>query len=220
MPELINSDTLDLPQTESLSRLKTIFISGSAVNYANKNRYDARGFIHLLSKKLISEGFNIVNGSGTGIGSAVSNGGLEAIAENPNERSEDQLIMRPFPLFETGNKKLDEIWEDHRKKMISKAGIALFVFGNVYDEAQNVIPAQGVKREFEIALELGLLPIPIASTGYIAYQIFEEIIVAPEKYYKGNEWIIPLVTNLASDSHSNEFMIKIILEIIRRVNYV
>ncbi|NLV95633.1 MAG: hypothetical protein GX031_13955, partial [Candidatus Riflebacteria bacterium] len=118
-----------LKEIERRFRKKTIFISGSAEEYGAWNRNEAQSFIHSLSKNIVSAGFRIINGFGWGVGSAVINGALEAVYERPDRYSEDQLIMRPFPQFETGEKKLPALWEEYRQRMISLAGIAVFIFG-------------------------------------------------------------------------------------------
>ncbi|MDP2161788.1 MAG: SIR2 family protein [Flavobacterium sp.] len=207
-----------LVEIERRFRKKTVFISGSAEVYGVWNRNEAQSFIHSLSKSIVSSGFRIINGFGWGVGSAVINGALEAVYEKPERYSEDQLIMRPFPQFETGEKKLPDLWEEYRQRMISLAGIAVFIFGNKNDGKGNVISANGVKREFEIAILQGLIPIPIAATGYITQEIFDEIFKAPEKYYDGMEWIIPIIKELASDKLSVEEIIQKVITIIKTVN--
>lgn len=207
-----------LKEIERRYRKKTVFISGSAEEYGAWNRNEAQSFIHLLSRNIVSAGFRIVNGFGWGVGSAVINGALEAVYERPDRYSEDQLIMRPFPQFETGEKKLPDLWEEYRQRMISLAGIAVFIFGNKNDGKGNIISANGVKREFEIAISQGLIPIPIAATGYITQDIFDEILKAPEKYYDGMEWIIPFIKELASDKLLAEEMIKKVITIIQTIN--
>jgi len=207
-----------LKEIERRYRKKTVFISGSAEEYGAWNRNEAQSFIHSLIKNIVSAGFRIVNGFGWGIGSAVINGALEAVYERPDRYSEDQLIMRPFPQFETGEKKLPVLWEEYRQRMISLAGIAVFIFGNKKDGKGNIISANGVKREFEIAISQGLIPIPIAVTGYIAQDIFDEIIKAPEKYYDGMEWIIPIIKELASDKLSADVITKKVITILQTIN--
>ncbi|MCG2462386.1 SIR2 family protein [Flavobacteriaceae bacterium F89] len=207
-----------LVEIERRFRKKTVFISGSAEEYGAWNRNEAQSFIHSLSKSIVSSGFRIVNGFGWGVGSAVINGALEAVYERPERYSEDQLIMRPFPQFETGEKKLPDLWEEYRQRMISLAGIAVFIFGNKNDGKGNIISANGVKREFEIAISQGLIPIPIAATGYIAQEIFDEIFKAPEKYYDRMEWTIPIIKELASEKLSVEEIIQKVIAIIQTIN--
>lgn len=207
-----------LKEIENRFRKKTVFISGSAEEYGNWDRNQGQSFIHSLSKKIVSSNYRIVNGFGWGIGSAVINGSLEAIYERPDKYSEDQLIVKPFPQYETGGKKLPVLWEEYRQRMISLAGIAIFIFGNKNDEEGKVIPANGVKREFEIAIQQGLIPIPIAATGYITHDIFEEIFKTPEKYYVGAEWIIPLIEELTSDKLTADEIVQKVLIIIHAIN--
>lgn len=207
-----------LKEIERRYRKKTVFISGSAEEYGAWNRNEAQSFIHSLSRNIVSAGFRIVNGFGWGVGSAVINGALEAVYERPDRYSEDQLIMRPFPQFETGEKKLPDLWEEYRQRMISLAGIAVFIFGNKNDGKGNIISANGVKREFEIAISQGLIPIPIAATGYITRDLFDEVLKAPEQYYNGMEWIIPIIKKLASDNLSAEEIIKNVITIIQTIN--
>jgi hypothetical protein len=86
------------------------------------------------------------------------------------------------------------------------------------DGKGNVISANGVKREFEIAISQGLIPIPIAATGYITQEVFDEIFKAPEKYYVGMEWAIPIIKELASDKLSADEIIQKVITIIQTIN--
>ena len=79
--------------------------------------------------------------------------------------------------------------------MISLAGVAIFVFGNKTD-ADGVVDAKGVRREFEIAIQHGLTPIPVAATGYMAKQLWDEVVADPAKFYPGMDWIVPLIKGL------------------------
>lgn len=166
--------TIILEEIEKRYNSHSVFISGSAIEYGDFTPLEAQQFIHLLSKKLVERKLNVVNGFGLGVGSAVINGALDAIYSNPKKYNEEQLVLKPFPQFKTGEKELGVLWEEYRQKMISRAGIILFVFGNK-DEGEGIVNAGGVKREFDIAMEKGLIPIPIHYTGYMSKQIFEEI---------------------------------------------
>jgi hypothetical protein len=86
-----------IQEIEKRFRKKTVFISGSADEYGSWDRIKAQSFIHSLSKSLVISNYRVVNGFGWGVGSAVINGALEAVYENPNKYSEDQLIVKPFP---------------------------------------------------------------------------------------------------------------------------
>lgn len=199
-----------LEEIERRFRKKTIFISGSAEEYGPWGRQVAQLFVHALSKRIIASNLRIVNGFGWGVGSAVINGALEAVYENPRKFSEDQLVIKPFPQFETNGKKLPELWEEYRQRMISLAGVAIFLFGNKLDDARNIVLATGVMREFEIALQHGLIPIPIFATGYMAAEIFAEIEKDPKKYYGDNVTIFEAVKELSAISSPDDIEKKVI----------
>jgi len=207
-----------LKEIEIRFRKKTIFISGSAEEYGHWDRNQAQSFIHSLSKNIVSSNFRVVNGFGWGVGSAVINGALEAIYEKPDKYSEDQLIIRPFPQFETGTKKLPILWSEYRQRMISLAGIAIFIFGNKNDGNGNIILANGVMSEFEIAIQNGLIPIPIGATGYISSDILNKVLSDAKNIYNGNEWIIPIIKELADPSSQSEHIIKKVISIIHNIN--
>lgn len=209
-----DSIPLILLEIERRFRKKTVFISGSAEEYEPWGRQNAQTFIHVLSKQIISSNFRVVNGFGWGVGSAVINGALEAIYENPRKFSEDQLIIKPFPQFETNKKKLPELWEEYRQRMIALAGVAIFLYGNKLDDNGEITPANGVMREFEIAVQHGLIPIPIGATGYATMKIFEEIEKTPKRFYGDNDEIFPLVKEIANVELDPSQVVKKIMHIL------
>lgn len=213
-----NDITNILKEIERRYRKKTVFISGSAEEYGAWDRNKAQSFIHQLSKKIVGSGFTIINGFGWGVGSAVINGALEMIYERPDKHSEDQLIMRPFPQFETGTKKLPELWDEYRYKMISLAGIGIFIFGNKNDKDGNLVDANGVKREFDIVVEKGLIPIPIGATGYVSKIITEDVLKDSDMYYPNHKDIIPVIKELADERLEPDSIIEKIIKIIQTIN--
>lgn len=207
-----------LKEIERRFRKRTIFISGSAEEYGEYSRNEAQTLIHNLSKEIISSGFRIVNGFGWGVGSAVINGALEAIYNRPDKYSEEQLIVKPFPQFKTGDKELPELWEEYRQRMQKFAGIAIFIFGNKLNSDNEIILADGVQREFQIALENELIPIPIAVTGYMAKEIYQTIASNPVNYYPNQEWIFSIIEELAKDNISDSDIVKKIIKLIKQIN--
>ncbi|WP_445908602.1 SIR2 family protein [Yeosuana sp.] len=193
---------------------RTIFISGSAETYLPFDRNEAIGFVHKLSKKLIEIDYKIVNGFGWGIGSSVINGALEAIYSNPSKYTENQLVLKPFPQFESGNKKLPELWQEYREKMISQCGITIFVFGNkkVNDE---IVDADGIMKEFLISSQQGNICLPIGITNYMTRKIYELIKKEPNKYYENPEIVLPVLEQLADSSKTLNGSIKIITEFLK-----
>jgi hypothetical protein len=191
--------TIILEEIERRFKKKTIFVAGSAETYEPYEKNEALGFIHVLSKKIIEQNFRIVNGFGWGVGSSVINGSLEAINDKPLKFSESQLILKPFPQFETGNKKLPDLWEEYRQKMISLSGISIFLFGNKLVDGE-IVEANGLVREFQISNEKGNFCIPIGCTGHATKVISDLILASPDKYYEDYRTIVPLIEQLADTS--------------------
>lgn len=198
-----------LTEIENRYKKKTVFISGSAETYEPHNKNNAIGFIHNLSKVIIENDYRIVNGFGWGIGSSVINGALETIHNNPNKYSESQLILKPFPQFETGSKNLKELWSDYREKMISKCGISVFVFGNKLVD-DKISEANGVISEFQIAHNNGCICIPIGLTKYASARIFEIIAKEPKSYYENPKVMMPILEELNDEKTTFTQAIKII----------
>lgn len=78
---------------------------------------------------------------------------------NSNYRNlDDLLILRPFPQIQSEQKNIPEVWTSYRNEMISKAGIAIFIFGNKKVD-KNIINSSGMEEEFEICLNHNVIPI-------------------------------------------------------------
>ncbi len=163
-----------LKEIEDSFKKQTVFISGSAEEYGPWDTTKAHGFIHKLSARLIKEGYRIINGFGWGVGSAVINGALEEIYRRPEKYSDDLLIVKPFPQFATGTKTLQQLWDEYRREMLKYAGISIYIFGNKLNpekKERELINAPGVKKEFDIAEEYGMVHIPVKGTGYMSEEL-------------------------------------------------
>ena len=191
-----------------------VFISGSAAEYGKYNEKEAIDFISNLSKRLISEEFNIISGFGLGVGSAVITGALEEIYIKSNSINEDRLLLRPFPQgLETT--KRDELWKKYRQDMISRAGVSVFLFGNKI-ENDTIQKARGMLSEFEIAKEMHNLIVPVGCTGYVAKEIWDIIKGKPEDYYKNiNSDLMEAFESLNDDSAEQEQLIDSIIKFIK-----
>jgi hypothetical protein len=64
--------------------------------------------------------------------------------------------------------------ERYRQEMIAKAGVAVFLAGNKR-VATHVVNADGVRKEFDIAVAQKKYPIPIGASGHVALQLWEEM---------------------------------------------
>lgn len=206
-----------LKEIEYRYKKKTIFISGSAETYEPFEKNEAIGFVHNLAKVTIENEYRIVNGFGWGIGSSVINGALETIYSNPFKFSENQLILKPFPQFATGDKPLHVLWEEYRNKMISKCGISIFVFGNKKNEKNEIIEAGGVIREFEISRENGSICIPIGITGYSTKKIYQIIKKNPGQFYENPDFFMPFIMKLADSKTTFEMALNEIDKLLKRL---
>lgn len=195
----------------------TIFFSGSAEKYGDFGDKRAVELLHDLSKAVSASNYKILSGFGLGVGSAVINGVLDNMQSERNQNLDNYLILRPFPQFETGAKKLPELWTDYRKAFIPLSGIGIFVFGNKLKDGQ-IVSANGMQEEFEIALQNGIKPIPIGATGYLAKELSDMVIKDFDKYYGENPELKPQFELLNNPATPNSEIIKTVITIINTLN--
>lgn len=191
-----------------------IFISGSAHEYRPWGEKKSIQFVHHLSKELSKNNFSVVTGFGLGIGSAVINGVLEQIFSTNYRHIDDQLILRPFPQFATGSKKLPDLWQEYRQEMISSAGVALFLFGNKKNEKGELIRAEGMIKEFDIAVTNRLIVIPIGLTGYVSRDLWGRVWKERKKYLGSNAKIHRLFKRLNDPGMSPTKTIKAVIDLV------
>jgi hypothetical protein len=199
-----------LKQIENRFQRKTVLISGSAYEYGTWGTGGAESFVHNLSQALIKNDNRIVSGFGLGVGSQVITGVLEELYQHQGKRLHDQLILRPFPQGADAQKQ----WETYRQEMIAHAGAAVFIFGNKL-EAGRVVPADGMRREFEIAKANELLLIPVGATGYMAQELWQEITDNFDRYYPKHPELKPLFA-LLTDASDSKRLIDTVVDIINK----
>ncbi|HHA2045863.1 TPA: SIR2 family protein [Enterobacter cloacae] len=205
-----------LREIESRFLKKTIFISGSAEDYGDWNKQEALNFVHSLSASLVKAGYRVVNGFGWGIGSAVINGALEAIYDKPDRYSEDQLIMRPFPQHPSNGKDLPALWDEYRHRMIGLSGVALFIFGNKLLDG-HIVNADGVRKEFKIAVDKGVAVIPLGVTGFMAKELSDEMLADSAKYFTPFPWLETEVAQLSDLNTDRTKIEKRVLDILKKL---
>ncbi|EAZ85483.1 hypothetical protein BB14905_14840 [Bacillus sp. B14905] len=193
-----------------------IFISGSATVFDNWEEEKALQFSTNLSKAIIQSGHNIVSGFGLGIGSCIVSGALEELYQTGNRKIEERLRARPFPQNTTGDLPLKDLWTKYRDDMLSSVGIAIFIFGNKKNESEEKIEANGMIKEFEIAIGKGVIPIPIGATGDAALTIWTRVKENFEDYV-GLPSLIELYDQLGDTNKSPEELITTILQIIKQL---
>ncbi|OIQ76919.1 hypothetical protein GALL_413920 [mine drainage metagenome] len=173
-----------LARIERQYRQRTIFISGSAEEYGAWTKAETEEFLRDLSRALVQQGFRIATGVGLGVGDAVITGAIEEVYRARTGHIEDSLIMRPFPRANPDPAVRKQLWETYRQELISSAGVCVLVLGNK-KVGDDIALADGVRREFEIAVDHGLSMVPIGATGYMARELWDQVVGSMETYYPG-----------------------------------
>lgn len=194
---------------------KRVFVAGSCRNYGDWSKADAFFFMNLLGRKLIENNLSLHTGLIEGVGPQITNGALTAI----NERRlpiDKYLRITTLPLIDGNAEHMDcGTKEMFQKNMISEAGIVLFLFGNqyYYDKLES---SHGVLHDFKRAKEQNKFIIPVASTGFAASDIYEEMKTNKEKY----EYLQPFWNDLKVErdpERLSELIIKIINSISKSI---
>lgn len=200
---------------EHRHKRKTIFISGAAHDYSPWTESKAEQFIYKLSKTISKEQYRVISGFGLGVGSAVIAGVLEQTIMNGGRLDSDQLVLRPFPQSQSGERPLPELWTEYRRNMLAHAGVALFIFGNKLDKTGAVVPSSGMREEYEIAVAKGIFVIPVGITGSISAELWNEVIrVYDESRFEHGKEITPLLHELGAPETDLERAHDIILSLL------
>lgn len=203
-----------LRSIEAASKMKNVFISGSAAEFSSGwDQAAAEQLAGKLAGALVRDDYRITSGFGLGIGSAVINGALDVIYSEKYRHVDEHLCLRPFPQNIADAAKRKVRWQKYREDILDEVGIAVFMFGNkkVKDAAgrETVVEADGCLREFEIAKSRNRVIIPVGSTGYAARKIYDEIKGNISKYPYLTAYINPLGTETDPDK-----LVSIIMEIV------
>jgi hypothetical protein len=172
-----------LQRVQRRYRTSWVFISGSAEDYTPFDEVAGQTLIMEISRRLVEAGFGIVTGFGLGVGPYVMNGVLQQLETEGTHLIDDRVIIRPFPQGITDAVERKHRWTAYRKEMLSYAGIAIFVFGNKKDPHGNIILADGLDEEFEIAHSLGISVVPVGCTGSKSRELFDRVIGDYSRYF-------------------------------------
>lgn len=170
-----------LKKIECVHKQKTIFVSGAADDYSPWSEPDALNLCANISALIIKRGFRVINGLGLGVGSAIIEGALREIYRNQRSKLTDQLQIRPFPQSVDAKK----LWRRYREDMLDYAGVAIFIFGNKSTDDGLAI-SKGMREEFDIAVEKGVIPLPLGFTGSMAKELWEEVSSNFDKMFPRN----------------------------------
>lgn len=204
--------TDSLRRIERKFRINNVFVSGSAETYGDWGDSDAKQLLHNISKELVKNNSRVVSGFGLGVGSYVINGALDEIYQNRVKQTNEYLSLYPFPQEESGEKSLKQLWSEYRADIIDRVGVVILAFGNKMLDSGEIVLANGMREEYEIAKEKGKFIIPIGSTGYIAEEILKEIEDA------GVPWYLKDSLEILKSEKSIEKLTNEIQEILERIS--
>lgn len=205
-----NEITEILNQVEQAHLMKNIFISGSINSPEGSwDKDKILEFTHNLSKFLVKNNYKIISGFGLGIGSSIINGALEEIMTTKYKHIDEHLSLRPFPQIASGKLSREELWRKYRENMISQAGIVIFIFGNKCVDNE-IVPANGLLEEFDIACQLGKKIIPVGSTEGAAKIIYKKI----EKDIDKHSYLKKHIIDLEKETDVNK-LVKLIYKIVK-----
>jgi hypothetical protein len=185
---------------------KTVFISGSAYEYGKFGEI-GKPFIKHLSKTLLKNDFKLVSGYGLGVGAHVVEGVIDEIQLERKRRLTDELQCFPFP----HENRSSTIWSSYRSSMISRAGTAIFIFGNKLNDIA-VREADGVMAEFEMAKSNNALLIPVGASGYASEKLWKRVVGEYDDYFETREKY-SLYEQLGNSSIAPESLIDLIVRI-------
>lgn len=194
---------------------QTVFISGSACDFGSWSPDAAAQFIDKLSSEIISRGMTIVTGFGLGVGPSVIGGALRTILENPSKYSAAQLIAKPFPVGAFPPHEAKRVYKQYRQEMVENVGIAIFLFGNKSGFKRKVVLADGVMKEFQLAVDSGVKPIPVACTGFASAELWKKVAASLDSYYPNATRLFKRnFSELAQATPSVERVLRAILQMV------
>jgi hypothetical protein len=143
--------------------MSSIMVSGT---FPEAGDPKVRGHVETIAQEvgrlIARRQLRLVSGFGLVIGSA-------ALSGMPN--FEWSLNLRPFPQLIPDGWKPEDYYQRYREDLVKQAGACIFISG-VKDDGS---PADGVMREFDIALAAQRYPIPIGATGGAAAEIWKRV---------------------------------------------
>ena len=119
-----------------------------------------------------------------------------------NYHLDDFLDVRPFPRNIVDPARRAEIWSAYRKDLLTLPGIAIFLFGNKKVN-EKIVTADGVQKEFDIAINQNVLVIPVGGTGSMAKKLGEQVLKNFDSYFKNNDVLIKNDLIALQISHEN-----------------
>ncbi len=196
---------------------KTVFISGSADEFGKWQKSEVEDTLFKLGNAIIDKGFRIASGIGLGIGNALISGAISSAYHKQHSHLDDRIIMRPFPQFIEDRNEREAIWRKYRQEILGKSGVALFFMGNKKN-GDDIVLANGVIEEFEIAHEQGVFLIPIGCSGYASKELWSRVMENFEHYYPdANEDLKSQLYELGTEVQAPKELISKVINLLETV---
>ena len=125
--------------------------------------------------------------------------------------------MRPFPQVDPGTMSREQLWHSYRDDILQRAGIAIFVFGNKLVSGE-VVPSEGMREEFELALRNNVFPIPVGRTGSMAGELWRHLLelIAGGEFSVSDE-VRGLIEQLGDDGKSLDQIRTLVLNLVSKI---
>ena len=128
-----------------------------------------------LGRVIGASGRDLVTGSGVLVGPASMAGFIDALRDGGGWDVDRRLIVRAFPQPLAGRIPDTKQWSALRAELARLSGIVIFL-GGAKLTAGDIIPADGVLEEYELAREAGAFLLPLGSTGGAAMEITNRLL--------------------------------------------
>lgn len=200
-------------------RMRTVFVSSSAADFSPWGEQAVTNFMRKLGSLLVENSLRISTGLGLGVGNALFTGALEEVYRNVERQIDDHLLVRPFPQYVEDKTEREALWHKYRSDFIPSAGSALFLFGNKM-AGDEIVPANGMVTEFDIAAENGLVLLPVGATGSTAADLAARVLADPENYPSIPRDLVPLIEKLNEPVDSLSELLQPLVELIRKAGAI
>ena len=201
-----------LQELNRRSHQQDVFVSGCAHDFGPLGEDKLKSLCRMLGELLIEKGLNVVSGFGLGIGGEIILGAMKVLGRNDEHR----LHLRPFPQQAPAGVSLPDFKNEYRERMISRAGACVFISGNKLDNG-NVVPAKGVKSEFDICCRQGKFPIPIGATGHVAKELWTTVKNDLNRYFPSKDVQADFEV-IGDSSKTEEELVAAVLRIVETIS--
>ena len=151
---------------------KNVFISGSFRDFTSEKEDRANNLCKALVNKLIDNGYNIYTGDGKRLGSYIISNATKKLAQNSAMYMQERLKIMPYIDHTFKGKSADDPERvKYIQEMIKDCSTSIFMYGQYKDDEYS----KGVYEEYIQSNRNGLKIIPVASTGYAAQKILEDM---------------------------------------------